>query len=105
MVLVFQLISGAVSVSLAQSIFTNILIKKLPEYAPTVSPAAVIAVGASGLRDAFPPTELEGILKAYMAGLKASWEASTVLAGLALLAALVPEWRSIKGKAKAAPMG
>lgn len=51
--------------------------------------------------------ELEGILKAYMAGLKASWEASTVLAGLALLAALVPEWRSIKGntKAVAVPMG
>ena len=42
-----------------------------------------------------------------MAGLKGSWLATTVLAGLALLAALVLEWKSIKSSTKTAgaPMG
>lgn len=92
---VFQLISGALSVSLAQCLFTNVLLSKLRVYAPTVDPATVIAVGASQLREAFSPDELPGILKAYMAGIKAAWAAGIALAGLTLLAALVPKWRSI----------
>ncbi|ERF75984.1 hypothetical protein EPUS_01350 [Endocarpon pusillum Z07020] len=98
LVLFFQLISGALSVSLAQTLFTNTLLSKLPLYAPTVDPAVVIAVGASELRKAFAPDVLPGVLQAYMAGLKASWEAGIVLAGLALLAALVPRWESIQNR-------
>lgn len=40
-----------------------------------------------------------------MAGLKASWIGGAVLAGLTLLAALVPEWKSIKVKGKVAAVG
>ena len=69
-------------------------------YAPTVDPATVIAVGATGLREAFSPDQLAGVLEAYMAGLKASWEVGTVLAGLTLIAALVPRWKSIHGAKK-----
>jgi len=93
---VFQLVSGAISVSLAQSLFANILISRIPIYAPTVDPATVIAVGASELRNVFSPEELDGILLAYMAGLKAAWAGGVGLAGLTLLVALIPKWKSIK---------
>jgi hypothetical protein len=94
--LVFQLMSGAISVSLAQSIFTNVLLKSLPKYAPTIDPASVITVGASRLRETFSPEELPGILKAYMAGLKAAWAAATALGGLTFLCAFIPRIKSIK---------
>lgn len=93
---VYQLVSGAISVSLAQSIFTNVLLKKLPDYAPTINPASVIAVGASQLRSAFSAEDLPGILKAYMAGLRAAWAAATALGGLTILCAFVPKIKSIK---------
>lgn len=94
--LVFQLASGAISVSLAQSIFTNVLLKRLPDFAPTVDPNSVIAVGASKLREAFSAEELPGVLRAYMAGLKAAWAAATALGGLTFLCAFIPKIKSIK---------
>lgn len=94
--LVYQLVSGAISVSLAQSIFTNVLLKKLPEFAPSIDPASVIAIGASKLREAFSEEDLPGILRAYMAGLKAAWAAATALGGLTFLCAFVPKIKSIK---------
>ena len=94
--LVYQLVSGAISLSLAQSIFTNVLLKRLPDFAPTIDPASVIAVGASKLRENFSAEDLPGILRAYMAGLKAAWAAATVLGGLSFLCAFVPKIKSIK---------
>jgi hypothetical protein len=94
--LVYQLVSGAISVSLAQSIFTNVLLKRLPDFAPTIDPASVVAVGASKLREAFSAEELPGILRAYMAGLKAAWAAATALGGLTFLCAFIPKIKSIK---------
>ena len=88
--------SGALAVSAAQSIFTNRLITNLPYDAPGVEPAQVLALGATELRAFFSPSELEGILRSYMAGLKASWAMGIGLAGIAVLASLLPERKSIK---------
>lgn len=97
---VFQLVSGAVSVAAAQSIFTNRLLANLPIYAPEVDPVQVLRVGASELRRAFPPEQLPGILESYVAGLKGAFAAGIGFAGLALIASLLPEWKRIHGKAR-----
>lgn len=97
---VFQLISGAVSVAVGQSIFTNRLLASLAIYAPGVDAARVLNVGASELRPAFSTSELPGVLKSYMAGLNAAFAAGIVFAGLALIAAFLPEWKKIHGKAR-----
>ena len=94
---VFQLLSGAFSVSAAQSIFTNRLIAALPSHAPGASPAQVIAVGATNLRTVFKEKlVLMGILESYMKGLKASWAMGIGLAGVAVLLSFGPEMKNLK---------
>ena len=93
---VFQLGSGAIGVSAAQSVFNNILVVSIPTHAPGVDPAEVIAVGATAIRSTFAPEQITGILNAYMAGLKAAWAMGVGLAGVTVLISLLPEWKSIK---------
>ena len=94
---VFQTVAGAFSVSAAQSLFTNRLIETLPRNAPGLSPSQVVATGATDLRNTFPnPSDLNGILKSYITGLKASWAVGIALAGVAVLASFAPERKNIK---------
>ena len=93
---VFQLGSGALGVSAAQSVFNNILLAKTPLYAPGVDPSQLIAVGATSIRSVFAAEQIPGILGAYMAGLKAAWAMGIGLAGVTVLISLLPEWKSIK---------
>ena len=95
---VFQSIGGAVGVATGQSIFTNRLIQSLPIQAPGVEAAKVLAVGVTGLRDAFTASQLQGILKSYIVGLKAEWAWSIALSGMSLLVSFIPEWKTIKAK-------
>ena len=72
-ILFFQLCSGAFSVSAAQSIFNNELMKKLATVANGVTPGEVFQAGPTGITDKFSKDEVPGILLSYMKGLKASW--------------------------------
>ena len=96
--LVFQLVSGALSVSVAQSLFSNRLIASLPLYAPGIDIKLVLTTGATDLRNTFAPDEVHGILLSYLAGLRAAWAMGIGLAGMALLVSFFPEFKSIKGK-------
>lgn len=86
------------SVSAAQSIFTNQMLAKLGVYVPQVNPAAVIATGATDLQQTFAPEEFRGIQHAYMDGLRAAWALSIALAGLAFVSALPLKFRKLSGK-------
>lgn len=97
-VLFFQLVSGALSVSVAQSLFSNRLIASLPLYAPGIDIKLVLTTGATDLRNTFAPDEVHGILLSYLAGLRAAWAMGIGLAGMALLVSFFPEFKSIKGK-------
>lgn len=88
-VLFFQLVSGALSVSAAESIFTNRLIASLRSFAPGTDPAIVVATGATELRKVFAGDELLGVLRSYMKGLEAAWAVGIALAGIATLVALL----------------
>lgn len=96
-ILFFQLASGAYAVSAAQSIFNNILIKKLPTLAPGVSAADIILAGSTGIPEAFTKEQVPGILLSYMAGLKAAWAMGIALAGVTFVISFLPQWKSIKG--------
>jgi hypothetical protein len=66
----FQTISGAVFVSVGQSLFANKLLATVPKLLPGVSPALVLATGATELRNSFTPEQLPAIIRSYMDGLK-----------------------------------
>ncbi|KAH7460146.1 putative efflux pump [Fusarium oxysporum f. sp. matthiolae] len=72
--LFFQMIGGAFLVSAAESAFVNVLLRVLPHSAPGVDPAAVINAGATSIRQLSVSENLiNGILEAYMRGLKISF--------------------------------
>ena len=96
-ILFFQLSSGAFSVSAAQSIFNNELVRKLATLAPGVDPGRVVHAGPTGITQNFPKDQVPGILLSYMQGLKASWAMGTALAGVTLLISFWPERRRISG--------
>ena len=96
-ILFFQLSSGAFSVSAAQSIFNNELVRKLATLGTGVNPSRVIQAGSTGITDTFTKDQVTGILLSYMKGLKASWAMGIALAGVTLFISFWPEWRSIKG--------
>lgn len=81
----FQTISGAIFVSIGQSLFTNKLIQTIPKYAPTLDPALVVSTGATELKKVFSSTDLPGVIRAYMSGLKDAYILGTALAGGAVV--------------------
>ena len=48
----FNSLGGAISISIAQNVFTNTLVHSVSKHAPGVDPATVAGVGATGLRGA-----------------------------------------------------
>lgn len=91
-------------VSSAQAGFANTLVKQLAVYAPDVVPSAVIAAGATGLRETFTEQQLVGIVASYMDGLKVVFVIILVLAGCATVASVAMPWTSIKSKEVKTPM-
>lgn len=95
---VFQLISGALSLSVAQSLFTNRLLASLARFAPGVNPQLVLATGATEIRKVFAPDQVHGILLSYLTGLRAAWAMAIAAVGMSVLASFVPEFKSIRGR-------
>lgn len=93
---VFQTIGGAFFVSAGQTAFTNRLLDRLPITAPGVKPSLVVSAGATQLRNVFSPSDLPGILLAYMDGLKLSFALAIALAGIAVPIALFAKWANVK---------
>lgn len=94
--LFFQTVGGAFFVSAAQTAFTNRLLDRVPVTAPGVTPSLVVSTGATQLRNVFSPSELPGILIAYMDGLKLSFALAIALAGITLPIALFAKWVNVK---------
>jgi hypothetical protein len=94
----FNSLGGAISISIAQNIFSNGLIQNVPKYAPGIDPAAVISAGSTHLRTAIPAALLAGVLKAYMISLNHAFVLAIVVGGIATFLACFVEWKSVKGK-------
>ena len=98
---VFQTIGGAFFVSAAQTAFANRLLARVPITAPGVNPALVVATGATQLREVFGD-HIDGILIAYMDGLKISFALAVALAGVSAPVALFAKWQNVKPKPEVA---
>jgi MFS family permease len=85
----FQTISGAIFVSIGQTLFTNQLVKAVPKYVPGLDPATVVATGATRLKDTFSATELPGVIRAYMSGLKDAYILGIALGGCAFVVSIL----------------
>ena len=93
----FNSLGGAISISIAQNIFSNGLATSLPKYAPEVSAASVINAGATHLREFVPPQFLAGVLKAYMVALSHAYVIPIAVSVIATICACFVEWKSVKG--------
>ena len=67
--------------------------------APGVDPSAVVATGATEIREAFTAEELPGILRAYMAGIKVSAGIAIGATGFAFLVSLFSRWKRLNTEA------
>jgi len=94
----FNTLGGAISISIAQNIFSNTLIKEIPKHAPGVKPEIIIQAGATHIRDVVTPAQLPGVLEAYNIALTTAYILAIACAGIAFLCSLLYERRSVKGK-------
>ncbi|KAJ9497859.1 hypothetical protein H2202_006462 [Exophiala xenobiotica] len=94
----FNSLGGAISISIAQNIFSNGLVKEIPKYTRGVDPYAIIAAGATHIREVTPPSQLAGVLHAYNIAVTNSYILAIACACIAFLFSFGFEWKSVKGK-------
>jgi len=94
----FNSLGGAISISIAQNIFSNGLVKEIPRYTKGVNPQIIIAAGATHIREVTPASQLAGVLKAYDIAVTNAYILSIACASIAFFFSLGFEWKSVKGK-------
>jgi hypothetical protein len=94
----FNSLGGAISISIAQNIFSNTLIKQIPKHTTGVNPLIVMMAGATHVREVVPKDQLEGVLFAYNKAVTNSFILSIACGGLAFAVSWMFEWKSVKGK-------
>ncbi|KAL6718352.1 hypothetical protein ACLMJK_004441 [Lecanora helva] len=94
-----QSLGGAVFVSVGNSILQNVLDQaSAANELPGVDVKAVIAAGATQFRSIVPTTSIPALLVVYNHALQRVFIAAIPLSGLAFVAALGLEWKSVKNK-------
>jgi EmrB/QacA subfamily drug resistance transporter len=93
-----QTFGGAMFISVGQNVFNNMLLKGIRTDAPKVNPDIILHIGATDLREAFPAALIHGIQVAYNKALTRTWDIAVAMACLTVVATLLVEWRSVKGK-------
>jgi len=84
----FNSLGRAISVSIAQNIFSNSLPRELVKHAPGVDHTTVINAGATRLRKVVSADQLPGVLEAYSLALDQTFILPIAAAGSALLVSL-----------------
>ncbi|KAF2842721.1 major facilitator superfamily transporter [Patellaria atrata CBS 101060] len=97
----WQSFSGAVMISVAQSLFTNKLLTEVPKRVPGLNPMLVVGTGATELRKVFTEEQIPGIVRSFMEGLKDAYIMAIALSAAAAVVAftmLAIDRRNLKGK-------
>ncbi|KAI1432072.1 MFS toxin efflux pump [Xylaria sp. CBS 124048] len=89
-------IGAALIISISQNIFTNLLRDGLSSV-PGVDVDGIIIHGATDLLKIITPEQKDGVLNAYNWAVTRTFWACVAVAIVALLAALLMEWKSVKG--------
>lgn len=94
-----QTLGGALFVSVAQNIFSNLLTQNLMRVAPNVSPLLVTSTGATDLKNVIPKEFLPGVIAAYNYALTRTWFVSVATAAVSIIGVAAIDWRiSVKEK-------
>ena len=100
-VMFFQTLGGAIFIAVGQSVFQNGLIAGISTHTTGVDPSAIIRAGATEMRNVLSTLEeldqLDGVIQAYMSGLRDTYRVSLALMIAAFVAACFLEWKSVKG--------
>jgi len=94
----FVSLGGAISISIAQNIFSNALVKRIPLHTQGLDPRVIIAAGATHIRDVTPPDQLGGVLLAYNDALTQAYILAIACGAIAFLSSFLFEWKNVKGK-------
>ncbi|KAG7289157.1 hypothetical protein NEMBOFW57_005520 [Staphylotrichum longicolle] len=94
-ILFFQTVGGAFWVSAAQSAFVNTMLNRLATSAPAVNPLAVLATGATQIRQMFPAEQVPGILVAYMAGIQTALALALGAVGVSFVVSLFSNFKRL----------
>lgn len=98
LVMFFNSLGGAISISIAQNIFVNSLTREIPRYAPGLDPRVVVNAGATFVRMVVPERFLAGVLEAYTKAITTAFILAIATGAMAFVASLGMEMRSVKGK-------
>lgn len=91
-------IGGALFLSVGQNVFTNQLFKNVAAVVHDLSPAQVISVGATSLKDVIPAQDIGAVLVAYNRTLTQVFYVSVAMASISIVGSALVEWKSVKGK-------
>ena len=94
-----QTFGGAICVTLGQTIFGHSLAAALREYAPHVDPKTVVQAGATAVRQAVPPSQLEDVLRAYCAAINHNFYLAAATGVAMVVFAFGMGWKRIPTKA------
>ncbi|KAF2796245.1 MFS general substrate transporter [Melanomma pulvis-pyrius CBS 109.77] len=98
LVMFFNSLGGAISISIAQNIFVNSLKREIPKYAPGLDPQVVLGAGATYVREVVSEAQLPGVLVAYTNAIVSAFVLAIAMGGLGFLVSFRMEWKSVKGK-------
>ncbi|KAJ5642958.1 uncharacterized protein N7484_005465 [Penicillium longicatenatum] len=91
-----QSLSGALFISIAQTVFQNRLVASITKYAPEISPGAIIDAGAAHLSHSIPKQALPSVLYAYNIAVTQTFYVSVAAAALSFVGAALVQWKSMK---------
>lgn len=91
-----QTLGSSVFLSLAQTTFTNGLVRNLATSAPGIRPQTVITAGASGVRAAVSHAQLPGVLNAYNKAINETFYLAAGASVAIFVFAWGMGWKSIK---------
>ena len=104
LVVFFNSLGGALSISIAQNIFSNSLAKQLALNVPATDAVKIINAGATNVVSVTPPQFLADALSSYNTAVTNTFILAVVAGSLAFIDSLFMEWKSVKGK-KLSPGG
>ena len=95
-VIFFQFFGSSIFLAVAQTSFTNSLIKEIGRHAHGVSAQALLNAGSAGVRDIVGPEDLPGVLIAYNNAIRTTFYVALGIAVPGVLTSLGMEWKNIR---------
>ena len=91
-----QTLSGAIFLTFDDVIFSTGLKALIPRYAPNANTAAIIAAGATGMRDVTSSDDLSGVLKAYSGSVNRVFYLAASLSVVCVIFAFGMGWKDVR---------